>query len=197
MTQGPHEVQIGTVLAMGRIMSRETESKTVILAKIVEKRIFLIRGSRVVLSTDLADLYQVSTKTLTQAVKRNIGRFPDDFLFQLSMAEATALSRSQFVTLKHGHNIKYAPYAFTEQGVAMLSGVLRSPIAIKVNIEIMRAFVRLRELVAGNSALLVKVEALEKKFEGHDQQLKEVFATFRELLSPARSPKKQIGIRMK
>lgn len=108
-------------------------------------------------------------KALIQAIKRNPMRFPDNFMFQLTMEEANALSRSQFVTLKQGQNIKHAPYAFTEQGIAMLSGVLRSPTAIKVNVEIMRAFVRLREFISSNAILLRKVEALEKKVEGHDK----------------------------
>ena len=125
-----------------------------ILGKIVEKRIFFLRGHRIVLSYDLADLYQVPTKALMQAIKRNLERFPEDFIFQLTPEESAAISRSQFVTLKQGKNLKYAPYAFTEQGIAMLSGVLQSSTAIKVNIEIMSAFVRLREIDATNSNLL-------------------------------------------
>jgi hypothetical protein len=168
-----------------------------ILAKIVEKRIFIIRETRVVLSTDLADLYQISPKVLMQAVKRNIERFPDDFMFQLSLEEGKALLRSQIVTLEKNQHLKYAPYAFTEQGVAMLSGVLNSQTAIKVNLEIMRVFVRMRELISTNSVLLKKIEALEQKFEGHDKELKEVFQTIRDLLIPAIQPKRTIGVRSK
>ncbi len=176
-------------------MTQKKESSSFVLGKIVEKRIFLIRGQRVVLSNDLADLYQVQPKALIQAIKRNPMRFPEDFMFQLTLEEANALLRSQFVTLKQGQHIKYAPYAFTEQGIAMLSGVLRSPTAIKVNVEIMRAFVRLREFISSNAVILRKVEALEKKVEGHDKGIGEVFQMIRELLNPTRTSKKSIGIR--
>jgi len=133
---------------------KQTPAPSPILAKIVEKRFFVIRGQRVMLSSDLAELYQVPTKVLLQSVKRNLERFPEDFMFQLNSAEAEALSRSQFVTLKRGQNTKYAPRAFTEQGVAMLSAVLRSKVSIAVNIEIMRAFVRFRELASTNAQVL-------------------------------------------
>ncbi len=179
-------------------MNEKTSStSSVILGKIVEKRIFILRGQRVVLSSDLADLYQVQTKVLIQAIKRNKERFPEDFMFQLTTEEVTAISRSQFVTLKQGQNIKYAPYAFSEQGIAMLSGVLRSPTAVMVNIEIMRAFVRLREIIATNSSLLKKVEAIEKRLEGHDKNIHEVFQMIREVLNPAKQNKRHIGIRIK
>ncbi len=174
-----------------------TDIHPLILGKIVEKRIFILRGQRVVLSSDLADLYQVQTKVFTQAIKRNQERFPEDFMFQLTRDESNAISRSQFVTLKQGQNLKYAPYAFTEQGIAMLSGVLRSPTAIRVNIEIMRAFVRLREIVSTNSTLLKKVEALEEKFEGHDSKLHEVFQIIREVLNPSIAKRRPIGIQTK
>ena len=173
------------------------DTDALILAKIVEKRIFIIRGHRVVLSTDLAVLYQIAPKVLIQAVKRNIERFPSDFMFQLSLEEGKALLRSQFVTLEENQHLKYAPYAFTEQGVAMLSGVLHSSTAIRVNLEIMRAFVRLRELVASNSELLKKVEALEEKFEGHDKKIHDVFQTIRDLLAPSLEKKRPIGIQSK
>ena len=113
---------------------KHTIPNSPILAKIVEKRIFVIRGQRVMLSSDLADLYQVETRALIQAVKRNPKRFPPDFMFQLSLEEANELLRSQFVILKKGQHLKFAPYAFTEQGVAMLSSVLRSNVAIEVTL---------------------------------------------------------------
>ncbi|MHB8877155.1 MAG: ORF6N domain-containing protein [Myxococcaceae bacterium] len=157
----------------------------------IAKRILILRGHRVLLGTDLAELYEVEPKALVQAVKRNIARFPDDFMFQLSWDELdrvggprvgeAARSRSQFVTLKRGGNIKYLPYAFTEQGVAMLSSVLRSNRAIEVNIEIMRAFVRLREILAGNRELAKKLAELEKRY---DSQFRVVFETIRELMEP-------------
>jgi len=166
-----------------------------ILGKIVEKRIFLIRGQRVMLSADLAELYQVEVRALIQAVKRNPKRFPPDFMFQLSLEEAEALSRSQLVILKRGQNLKYAPYAFAEQGVAMLSCVLRSQVAIEVNVEIMRAFLRFRELASTNVQILRKVDDLEKRVSGHDGQLQQVFQAIRDLVQPASPAKRPIGIK--
>jgi hypothetical protein len=164
-------------------------------AERIERAILLIRGQKVMLDKDLAELYGVETKTLNQATKRNCGRFPDDFMFQLTWEETAILrsqfvtlnaepgdrSRSQSVTLKRGRNTKYRPYAFTEQGVAMLSSVLRSPRAIQVNVEIMRAFVRLRQLIATHADLARKVDALERKY---DSQFKVVFDAIRQLMSP-------------
>ncbi len=136
-------------------------------------------------------MYGVAVKVLNQAVKRNIERFPTDFLFQLTPEEAEFL-RSQSVTLKggRGQHRKYLPYAFTEQGVAMLSGVLHSPRAVQVNIEIMRAFVRLRQMLATNADLARKLAALERKY---DAQFKVVFDAIRELMSPPDKPKRRIG----
>ena len=126
----------------------------------VESLIRVIRGQQVMLDRDLAELYGVETKVLNQAVKRNLGRFPDDFRFQLTKEEC---SRSQFVTLNEGRgsNIKYLPYAFTEQGVAMLSGVLKSPTAVEVNIRIMRAFVSMRHFMVNNAAVFQRLETIE------------------------------------
>jgi hypothetical protein len=166
-----------------------------ILGKIVEKRIFIMRHQRVMLSSDLADLYEVPTKALLQAVRRNLERFPSDFMFQLTDEESSRLSRSQFVTLNRGQNLKYAPYAFTEQGVAMLSSVLRSETAVRVNIEIMRAFLRFRELASTNAKILRKVEDLERRVTGHDAQLGQVFQAIRDLVQPATPAKRPIGIR--
>jgi hypothetical protein len=133
------------------------DDQTLIPAERIERCILAIRGHRVMLDRDLAELYGVSTKVLNQAVKRNRRRFPEDFMFQLLPNEVEQLSRSQFVTLKRGHNFKYAPYAFTEQGVAMLSSVLKSDRAIDVNVGIMRAFVRLRQMLASNVELARKL----------------------------------------
>jgi len=137
----------------------------------------------------LAALYEVEVKALNQAVRRNIDRFPSDFMFQLSSGEAAFL-RSQFVTLKtgSGRHRKYLPYAFTEQGVAMLSSVLRSKRAARVNIEIMRAFVQLRQMLASHADLARKLEALEKKY---DAQFKVVFDAIRELMIPPEPPRKR------
>jgi len=155
---------------------------------LVEQRIYLIRGHKVMLSTHLAELYGVEARTLVQAVKRNIERFPDDFVFQLTREELQSI-RSQFVTLKttdnvssmRGKHIKYLPYAFTEQGVAMLSSVLKSDRAIQVNIAIMRAFVRLRQILAAHKDLANKLAELERKIEKHDVEIKAVFDAIRGL----------------
>lgn len=157
--------------------------------EIIEKKILLIRGEKVMLDSDLAGLYEVSVKVLNQAVKRNIGRFPEDFMFQLTKEENESL-RSQFVTLKkgRGEHRKYLPYVFTEQGVAMLSSVLNSERAVKVNIEIMRAFVKLRQLLSSNAELARKLEALEKKY---DAQFKVVFDAIRQLMTPPEKHKRK------
>ena len=153
----------------------------------ITRAILLIRGQKVMLDTDLAELYDVGTKALNQAVKRNRGRFPGDFMFQLTWEEVEN-PRSQIVTLKPGENIKYRPYAFTEQGVAMLSSVLRSERAVRVNIEIMRAFVQLRRMLSSHADLARKLATLEKKY---DAQLKVVFDAIRELMTPLEPPKKR------
>jgi hypothetical protein len=158
----------------------------------IESKIFLIRGQKVMLDVDLAFLYGVEVKVLNQAVKRNTDRFPADFMFQLSSNEFDNL-RSQFVTSSSWGGRRYPPYAFTEQGVAMLSSVLRSPRAIQVNIEIMRAFVRLRRMLLSNADLARKLEALEKKY---DAQFKVVFDAIRELMTPPhQSTQRRIGFK--
>lgn len=158
----------------------------------ITQAILLIRGHKAMLDEALATLYEVEVKVLNQAVKRNADRFPADFMFQLT-AEEAALLRSQFVTLKAGtgRHRKYRPYAFTEQGVAMLSSVLQSKRAVRVNIEIMRAFVQLRQLLSSHADLARKLEALEAKY---DAQFKVVFDAIRELMTPPDPPgKRRIG----
>jgi hypothetical protein len=159
------------------------------IQKRIDPHICLIRGQNVMLDADLAVLYEVEVKVLNQAIKRNIERFPEDFMFKLTKQEVTNL-RSQFVTLKkgHGQHRKYLPYAFTEQGLAMLSSVLRSARAIQVNVEIMRAFVRLRQMLTGNVELARKLAALEKKY---DSQFKVVFDAIRALMKPPEAKKKR------
>jgi hypothetical protein len=158
----------------------------------VERHILLVRGERVMLDADLAVLYEVETRALVQAVKRNRDRFPADFMFQLTDAEA-AILRSQSVTSSAGHGgRRFTPYAFTEQGVAMLSSVLRSGRAVRVNVEIMRAFVRLRTMLAGNADLARKLDALERKY---DAQFKVVFDAIRELMAPPSKARRSIGFR--
>ena len=154
----------------------------------IEQAIVLIRGHRVMLSTDLAALYGVPAKVLVQAVKRNIERFPEDFMFQLTRDEFRNL-RSQFVTSSWGGE-RYPPLAFTEQGVAMLSSVLRSPRAVQVNVEIMRTFVRLRRILAENAGLARRLDELEKKY---DVQFKVVFDAIRSLMQPPEPRKRRIG----
>ncbi|MCA9409313.1 MAG: ORF6N domain-containing protein [Candidatus Omnitrophica bacterium] len=173
--------------------------------KIIENKIFLIRGKKIMLDRDLAKLYGVETKRLNEQVKRNIKRFPNDFMFQLTKEETIILmsqivtsnhddnSRSQNATLKRGKNIKYLPYAFTENGVAMLSSVLNSEKAINVNIQIMRAFTKLRELMSSHKELKEKIENLERKFKEHDKNFVIVFEAIRKLLDPPEKPNKKIG----
>jgi hypothetical protein len=155
----------------------------------IERSILLIRGHKVMLDADLAALYGVETKRLLQALKRNISRFPPDFMFQLSKDDFENL-RFHFGTSSQWGGRRYPPYAFTEQGVAMLSSVLRSKRAIQVNIEIMRAFVRLRRLLASHADLARKLDTLERKY---DAQFKVVFDAIRELMKPPESKKRPIG----
>lgn len=165
----------------------------------IESSILLIRGHKVMLDRDLAVLYGVQTKDLNKAVKRNRDRFPDDFMFQLSADEAKdwLASRFQTGTMKRGYNLKYLPYAFTQEGVAMLSSVLNSRRAVQVNIEIMRAFVRLRELMATNRELTRKLVELERKFGIHDKQIQSIFEAIRQLMTPPLAPRKEIGFHIK
>lgn len=186
-----------TVFAAGKQITSPLQS-------LIGGRILALREQRVMLDADLAELYGVQTKVLVQAVKRNLARFPKDFMFQLSADEFTAL-RSQTVTSNTGRGgRRTAPYAFTEQGVAMLSSVLGSPRAIGVNIEIIRTFVRVRELAATHSELAKRLSELEEKTEllsmQHDtfssntrNQLKQVFDALRELMTPPNPPKRPIG----
>ena len=163
--------------------------------EVIERKIYLIRGQKVMLDSDLAELYGVTTKRLNEQVRRNIKRFPSDFMLQLSPDEFESL-RSQFATLKHGrgHHRKYLPYAFTEQGVAMLSSVLNSERAIQVNIAIMRAFVKLREMLATHKDLARKLEEMEQKY---DAQFKVVFDAIKELMRPPEPKKRKIGFIVK
>jgi phage regulator Rha-like protein len=154
----------------------------------IERLILSLRGRRVMLDATLAELYEVTTKNLNKAVQRNIERFPGDFMFQLTNQEVTAL-RFQFGTSNTGRGgRRYFPYAFTEHGILMLSSVLSSDRAVQVNISIMRAFIRLRELVTSHEELARKLNDLEKRY---DAQFRVVFASVRELIEPTRNPKKR------
>ncbi|MGH8598377.1 MAG: ORF6N domain-containing protein, partial [Gammaproteobacteria bacterium] len=170
----------------------------------IARRIYVVRGQRVMLSGDLAALYGVSAKVLIQAVRRNSTRFPRDFMFRVrweearavradqsrSVSESTARLRSQIVTLKRGRHSKYPPYAFTEHGVAMLSSVLRSKRAVAANIAIMRAFVKLRGMLESHRELSRKLDDLENKY---DAQFRSVFDAIRRLMQPAAPPRRRIG----
>jgi hypothetical protein len=197
------------------------QSKALVAAERIEQSILLIRGHKVLLDSDLAQLYGVETKALVRAMKRNIDRFPDDFMFQLTRDEWTALgrqigtldlrrqigtssSKSDYVTpgnasdamardATHGGR-RYPPYVFTEQGVAMLSSVLRSPRAVQVNIEIMRAFVRLRRILAVNAELARRLDEVESHLGKHDEQFSDVIRAIRQLMEPpTRPPRRHIG----
>src|SRR3990172_6426038 len=168
--------------------------KTLVPIEVIENKILLIRGQKVMLSTHLAELYEVETRALNQAVKRNINRFPEDFMFQLNDSEAEQLVSQNVIPHK-----KYfggsLPYAFTEQGVAMLSSILNSEQAIKINIAIMRAFVKLREMLSSNKELAHKLTLLENRIEKHDGEIKAIFGAIRQLMKPDDPKKKQIGFR--
>ena len=165
-------------------------SPAVIPAERIERSILLIRGHKVMLDSDLADLYSVETRVLVQAVRRNQERFPEDFMFQLTKEEFDHL-KSQTVTSSSGWGgRRYPPYAFTEQGVAMLSSVLRSQRAVQVNIEIMRAFVRLRQLLTSHAELSQRLDELEQKY---DQQFRAVFDAIRQLMTPPQAPRRRLG----
>jgi len=158
----------------------------------IQNLIFLIRGEKVLLGQQLAELYGVPVRVLIQAVKRNLERFPDDFAFLLAPQKFASL-KSQIVISSWGGMRRARPYAFTEQGVAMLSSVLRSKRAAQVNVAIMRAFVNLRRLLATNEVLARKFAELECRLEGHDQAIKSLFDAIRELMSPPAKPRREIG----
>ncbi|MBU0514534.1 MAG: ORF6N domain-containing protein [Proteobacteria bacterium] len=174
--------------------SAVTKKLTTVPAERIEKKILVVRDEKVILDADIAALYGVETRVLTQAVRRNIDRFPPDFMFQLSKEEFQDLKSQSVISSSGGWGgRRYPPYAFTEQGVAMLSGVLRSEQAVRVNIEIMRAFVRLRVVLSSHKELKRKLFALEKKY---DAQFRVVFEAIRELMAPPDSKTKRlIGFR--
>jgi hypothetical protein len=164
--------------------------------EVIERRIFVLRGHRVLLDRDLAELYGVPLKRLNEQVKRNKQRFPEDFMFELSLEEGKAILalRSQFATIERGQHLKYAPCVFTEHGAVMLANVLRSPVAVRASIQVVRAFVHLRQLLAVNEQLARKVEALESRVGSHDVELRDVLKILRRLLEPpATPPKRPIG----
>lgn len=172
-------------------MAKKNDNQNLIPARRIESAILMVRGQRVLLDRDLAELYGVETRVLNQAVRRNRARFPSDFMYELTRAEI--LRMSQIVISPDGKGeLKYSKsvFAFTEQGVAMLSSVLNSPRAVRVNIEIMRAFVRLREILAANTDLSRKLVALEQKYDG---QFKVVFSAIRSLMAEKTKPRREMG----
>ena len=176
-------------------------------AEDVQSMIIVVRGQRVILSSDLAGLYGVQPKVLNQAVKRNAGRFPADFVLQLTREETEHImrSRSQIVTLKRGANIKYLPYAFTEHGALMAANVLNSPGAVEMSVFVVRAFIKMREVLAGNKALALKLAELEKQLTTrmniHEKAIVHVLEEIKKLMSLAslspKSPKRKIGFVVK
>jgi hypothetical protein len=183
-TSGANLVPHKTVEAMRR-------PTAIIPTERIESRILLLRGQKVMLDAHLAELYEVQTKALTRAVRRNLERFPGDFMFELTTEEFQNLRR-QFGASSRWGGRRYPPYAFTEQGVAMLSSVLRSKRAVLVNIEIMRAFVRLRQMLATHADFQRRLDELERKY---DARFKAVFDAIRELMSPPKRARKPIGFR--
>lgn len=160
----------------------------------IQNKIYVIRGKKVLIDRHLAELYGVSTKRLNEQVKRNLRRFPDDFMFQLSKEEYLQWKSQIATSISDTMGLRKLPYAFTEQGVAMLSGVLNSEKAIAVNIQIMRVFVKIREMILSNKDLKRKIEILERKYKGHDQQIQTIFAVIHELIEGSGQKKqKRIG----
>lgn len=174
-------------------MNKNKKYSTVVPTERIENKIYFLRGKKVMFDKDLAELYGVTTKRLNEQVRRNNSRFPKDFMFQLTKEESL---RSQFATLEkqgRGRYSKYLPHVFTEQGVAMLSSVLNSERAIQVNIQIMRTFTRLKDLLRTHASLRRKIEALEKKY---DHQFRAVFDAIKQLMEepvPEEKPKRKIG----
>lgn len=162
----------------------------------VEKRIFLIRNQKVMIDRHLAELYEVKTIALRQQVKRNKDRFPCDFMFRLTKKEALILVSQNVIPSERSLG-GYFPYAFTEQGVAMLSSVLKSKRAVHVNIAIMRAFVRLRQILSTNRELAYKLNQLETKIEKHDGEIRAIFEVIRQLMTPPEKPKRHIGFHLR
>ncbi len=160
-----------------------TSDASLIPAERIESRILVLRGQRVLLDRDLAALYGVSTKRLNEQVRRNPGKFPSDFCFQLDRHEFVQ-SRSQNATLKRGQNLKYAPYAFTEHGAIQAANVLNSDAAVEMSVHVVRAFVRLRQLMVNHKALSAQLAALESRVGAHDEQIAAIVETIRRLTTP-------------
>jgi hypothetical protein len=184
-------------------MAKSTTSLAIAEERIIDK-IYLIRGKKVMLDRDLSELYGVETRVLNQAVRRNERRFPEDFMFQLTPKELNDWKSQNVISNKERKGLRKLPLAFTEQGVAMLSSVLNSETAIEVNIQIIRIFSRIRELLLSNKDILIKLEQLEKKLMKQDTRMKKseqeiqmIFAALKELLNPPHEPRPRIGFKRK
>jgi ORF6N domain len=178
--------------------SRKKQARVKPLDEKVMNRIYVVRDQKVMLDRDLADLYGIETKSLKQAVKRNTDRFPKDFMFEMSIKELKDW-RSQFVTSNSADamGLRHRPFCFTEQGVAMLSSVLHSPVAIKVNIQIIRVFTKMKEFLSSNKDILLKLEALEKDVLKNQKDIGLIFSALNELVNPAQPKRRMIGFNRK
>ena len=177
---------------------RETNNSLIVPEEVIVTKIYFVRGMKVMLDRDLAELYQVETKQLKRQVKRNLDRFPEDFMFELTKNEYDFL-RSQIGTLKRGAHPKYLPIVFTEQGVSMLSSVLNSKQAINVNIQIMRIFTKVRQMLTDNLIVKLEIEELKKKLKNHDKNIELVFSYLDELIEKQEppQPRKKVGYKRK
>ena len=171
---------------------KEEISPAIIPNEVIINKIYLFRGVKVMLDSDLAELFGVETKQLKQQVRRNIERFPEHFMFELTKEENEVL-RSQFVTLRHGQHSKYLPFAFSEHGILQLSNVLKSKQAIEVSIKIIDVFVQLRTMVLSNTEIRLEVEKIKKKVDNQDKNIEIIFRYFDELLEQKEEPRKKIG----
>jgi phage regulator Rha-like protein len=163
----------------------------------IEPLIITMRNHKVIIDRDLAEIYGVKTRRLNEQVKRNLERFPEDFMFQLTREEADwwVRSRSQIATLKRGMNIKYLPYAFTEHGAIMAANVLNSPQAVKMSVFVVRAFIKLRELLSTHKELTYKLAQLEQKLQNHDESIRSLVVAIRQLMTPPETRRRPIGFR--
>jgi hypothetical protein len=174
---------------------KEEISPAIIPNEVIINKIYLFRGVKVMLDSDLAELFGVETKKLKQQVRRNIERFPEHFMFELTKEENDVL-RSQFVTLRHGQHSKYLPFAFSEHGILQLSNVLKSKQAIEVSIKIIDVFVQLRTMVLSNTEIRLEVEKIKKKVDNQDKNIEVIFRYFDELLEQKAQPRNQIGYKI-
>jgi hypothetical protein len=175
-------------------MAKSTKNEIKLVDEIVINKIYLIRGMKVMLDRDLAEMYEVETKVLKQSIKRNLDRFPEDFMFELTDEEFENL-KSQIATSSWG-GTRYNPMVFTEQGVAMLSSILKSPIAIQVNIQIIRVFTKMREMLSTNKDVLLKLEQMEKQVGSNTENIKTIFQALKQLLNPPQKERNPIGYKL-